>query len=664
MAKTTLQLRRGTTADNATFTGAVGEVIVNTTTNSLVVHDGTTVGGFAQAPLASPAFTGTPTAPTATAGTNTTQVATTAFVTTAVANYTPSLTTTSVSEGSNQYFTKSRARSSVSATGSINYNSSTGVFSYTQPTNISAFINDVNYLTSSNVLNQLSVSDPSNSLTYNSANGVFTFVQSITSVNNQTGVIVLTTDQISQGTTNKYATTANIQSALAGGGVSNSMLANSTITVNGSTLTLGGTSTITAAAGTLTGATLNSTVLNSSLTSVGTLTSLSVSVGTGSLSNQGAITVGTQTFNDVNILASFVSNTNNYNQITIQNANAGNNASANIVAYNNAGTASANYVELGINSTTYNSTAYGIGSLNAAGYSVLASATTDLAIGTYSANAIRLQVNAATNALDSVTISSTGKTGVNNMTPTYQLDVGGDVNMTGALRMGGSAGTAGQVLITNGASKSIAVTGVASSGTTATLTFASIGYVLFSVGSAINVAGLTPVGYNGSFTVTASSTTTVTYTTSGSNLGNTGFTLGAGTVTGTIAPTWSNISSSLPNITQLDSWNRGADANYTINGGTTVFSPTNNGNAVSVTYPVQLLVHKNGVYQQPWLNNSRPVWNTLTRYGDYTVTAGQVVFTSPPQYGDIISAIVMIGNVTNPVYTTYPFTALDIATGT
>lgn len=38
----------------------------------------------AKAPLASPAFTGTPTAPTATAGTNTTQVATTAFVQTAL----------------------------------------------------------------------------------------------------------------------------------------------------------------------------------------------------------------------------------------------------------------------------------------------------------------------------------------------------------------------------------------------------------------------------------------------------------------------------------------------------------------------------------------------------------------------------------------------------
>lgn len=39
-----------------------------------------------RAPVASPAFTGTPTAPTATAGTNTTQVATTAFVTSAVSS--------------------------------------------------------------------------------------------------------------------------------------------------------------------------------------------------------------------------------------------------------------------------------------------------------------------------------------------------------------------------------------------------------------------------------------------------------------------------------------------------------------------------------------------------------------------------------------------------
>ena len=147
MTATQTQLRRGSTADHATFTGAVGEVTVDTTKDTLVIHDGATAGGFplaradqAQpvdatltsiaalgtaadrlayttgvdtwaetaltaaartvlddatvaamlatmggAPLASPTFTGTPAAPTATAGTNTTQLATTAFVTTAVA---------------------------------------------------------------------------------------------------------------------------------------------------------------------------------------------------------------------------------------------------------------------------------------------------------------------------------------------------------------------------------------------------------------------------------------------------------------------------------------------------------------------------------------------------------------------------------------------------
>ena len=50
-----------------------------------------------------------------------------------------------------------------------------------------------------------------------------------------------------------------------------------TVTINGTSVTLGSSGTVTAAAGTLTGATLNSTVVNSSLTSVGTLTSLAVS---------------------------------------------------------------------------------------------------------------------------------------------------------------------------------------------------------------------------------------------------------------------------------------------------------------------------------------------------------------------------------------------------
>jgi hypothetical protein len=40
-----VQFRRGTTAEHALFTGAAGEITVNTTTNQLVVHDGVTTGG-------------------------------------------------------------------------------------------------------------------------------------------------------------------------------------------------------------------------------------------------------------------------------------------------------------------------------------------------------------------------------------------------------------------------------------------------------------------------------------------------------------------------------------------------------------------------------------------------------------------------------------------
>ena len=47
-----LQLRQGTTTEHNTFKGAVGEVTVDTTKDTLVVHDGVTVGGH---PIASKA---------------------------------------------------------------------------------------------------------------------------------------------------------------------------------------------------------------------------------------------------------------------------------------------------------------------------------------------------------------------------------------------------------------------------------------------------------------------------------------------------------------------------------------------------------------------------------------------------------------------------------
>jgi hypothetical protein len=91
-----------------------------TFTGTVTIPAGASISGFA--PLASPALTGTPTAPTAAANTNTTQVATTAFAKAeadaaeaAAIAYADALTTSDVAEGTSQYFTDARAKSSAAA---------------------------------------------------------------------------------------------------------------------------------------------------------------------------------------------------------------------------------------------------------------------------------------------------------------------------------------------------------------------------------------------------------------------------------------------------------------------------------------------------------------------------------------------------------------------
>jgi predicted acyltransferase (DUF342 family) len=49
MAAYAIQFRRGTTTEHNSFTGLLGEVTVDTTKHTVVVHDGTTAGGYALA---------------------------------------------------------------------------------------------------------------------------------------------------------------------------------------------------------------------------------------------------------------------------------------------------------------------------------------------------------------------------------------------------------------------------------------------------------------------------------------------------------------------------------------------------------------------------------------------------------------------------------------
>jgi hypothetical protein len=138
---------------------------------------------------------------------------------------------------------------------------------------------------------------------------------------------------------------------------------------------------------------------NSSIVSVPYLTA------TGSItasSTTGAISYGTLGYSDTNIIASFASSVNGYNQIVLQNTNAGATASTNFNVSNNSGTSSTNFGEFGINSSGFT----GTGAFSQPGYVYLASASTDIAIGTYGSNSIHFVVNSG--ATDAMTIGTTG----------------------------------------------------------------------------------------------------------------------------------------------------------------------------------------------------------------------------------------------------------------
>ena len=89
-------------------------------------------------------------------------------------------------------------------------------------------------------------------------------------LNGGTGANTLTGYVYGNGTSAMTASTTIPTTSLSGT-VTNAQLANSSLTVNGTSIALGASGTVTAAAGTLTGTTLNSTVVTSSLTSVGTI---------------------------------------------------------------------------------------------------------------------------------------------------------------------------------------------------------------------------------------------------------------------------------------------------------------------------------------------------------------------------------------------------------
>ena len=168
-----------------------------TFTGTVTIPSGASISGFA--PLASPALTGTPTAPTAAANTNTTQVATTAFAKAeadaaeaAAIAYADALTTADVAENTNLYYTAARAKAEAAT-----------LLANATKTNITI------------------TKDGSDNLTITAENGVADS----------------NTDQLTEGTTNLYHTSARAKTAAAEL-LTGATLSNITITGSGSGLVI------------------------------------------------------------------------------------------------------------------------------------------------------------------------------------------------------------------------------------------------------------------------------------------------------------------------------------------------------------------------------------------------------------------------------------------
>ena len=170
--------------------------------------------------------------------------------------------------------------------------------------------------------------------------------------------------------------------------------------VNGGALGTPSSGTVTNLTGTAS-ININGTV-GATTPTTGAFTTVTASASTTSSATTGAISYGTLGYSDTNILASFQSSVNSYNQMVLQNTNSGATASTNFNVSNNNATSTTNFGEFGINSSGFT----GTGAFSQAGYTYLASASTDLAIGTYASNAIHFVVNSG--ATDALTIATTG----------------------------------------------------------------------------------------------------------------------------------------------------------------------------------------------------------------------------------------------------------------
>jgi hypothetical protein len=294
--------------------------------------------------------------------------------------------------------------------------------------------------------------------------------------------------------------------------IQNSYLANSSLTINGTSVSLGGTATVTAAAGTLTGTTLNSTVVNSSLTSVGNLTALNVS---GNITTAGNV-VAAKFYGDGSALTGISSNFGNAQIASYLPTYAGNIGGTVTTAAQPKITSLGNLTALSASgniSTTGNVVAakfYGDGSGLTGVASDFGNAQIAAYLPTYTGNVLAANVTAATVTAN---ISTANITSINGGTIKIQTTGAGDIQLnplgTGTIQLKGPVqyDPAFNFTTTNGNPIPIPVglttPSITATGTNGTLTLAGTGTGYISLNDDVTVTGnLTVNGITTSLNVT------------------------------------------------------------------------------------------------------------------------------------------------------------------
>ena len=147
--------------------------------------------------------------------------------------------------------------------------------------------------------------------------------------------------------------------------------------------------------------TITNTAVSFATNSGALVVSGGVGVG-GTLSVGNMVKLGTVNYAATNVLGAFQSSVNSYNQIIIQNTNAGNQASANLVVNNDQSSDTTFYGELGMNSSAFS----GSGALAAPNAVYVTATSAPLVLGTTTQHPIRFVVNGG--ATDMLYFSESG----------------------------------------------------------------------------------------------------------------------------------------------------------------------------------------------------------------------------------------------------------------